>query len=294
MVGISVNDMLVKGLSGDYPLHQIVFIRSLIGILVSFAILRVEGGLAALRTDAPGLHALRGLLIVAANMSFFAALATLPLADTTALFFLAPLFITLLSIPALGERVGPRRMSAVLAGFAGMLVMLRPWEDANADSPPLAVLLLPVIAAFCYASTQVLTRRLGVSSPASAMAIYIHTAFLLVGAAFWLFAGDGRHVEGLESESLVFLLRAWVWPGGGDWVVMIGLGLISGLIGYGLSQAYRIADASTVAPFEYVTLPLAIFWGWLAFGELPSGTVVAGSALIVGAGLYVFMRERRQ
>ncbi|MGF1503432.1 MAG: DMT family transporter [Paracoccaceae bacterium] len=293
VVCLSVNDMLIKALSGDYPLHQMVFVRSATGILFSIAMLQFEGGFAALRTDRPGLHALRAGFLVVANMTFFAALAVMPLAAATALFFVSPLFITLLSIPVLGERVGPRRLAAVGVGLCGVAVMLAPKiaNAAPAEAVPLVVLCLPVVAAFAYASTQVLTRRLGAAMPASAMAMYLQGCFLGVSLLIGLIAGDGRYADGFENESARFLLRAWTWPTPEDWPLFILLGAMSAVIGYALSQAYRSADAGVVAPFEYVALPLAIFWGWTVFGEIPGPWTLAGIALIGGAGLYVFLRE---
>ena len=241
VTAISVNDMLIKLLSGGYPLHQIVFVRSAVGLIFSFALLRYEGGLRLLRTSTPLLHLLRGLLVVGANMTFYAAVAVMPLAQATALFFVAPLFITLLAIPLLGEKVGPLRLGAVLVGFAGVAVMQRPWEGGDAGLGP--VLLLPVAAALLYASMQVLTRRLGVTTRASALAVYIQMTFLLVSLGFFLVAGDGRFAPGPEKESLNFLLRAWILPPVSDWPVFAAIGLAAGGIGYCLSAAYRLADA---------------------------------------------------
>jgi S-adenosylmethionine uptake transporter len=292
MVAISINDMLIKLLSGGYPLHQMVFVRSVIGLGFTAVFLWAEGGLRLLRTDQPGLHIFRALLIVMANMTFFSALAVLPLGVATALFFVAPLFITLLAIPVLGERVGVHRLAALVVGFAGVGVMMVPstdWGDV-----PRAAMLLPVAAAACYAGMQVMTRKLGARSAASAMAIYIQLAFIAVSVLFWITVGDGRLAAQVESESLVFLLRAWIWPTPEDIWKFAVLGLMSGIIGYGLSQAYRLGNAATIASYEYVALPAAIFLGWLVFGERPTGAMVMGTALIAGAGLYVFARERRR
>ncbi|MCF6233193.1 MAG: DMT family transporter [Rhodobacteraceae bacterium] len=293
MLAISVNDVLVKQLSGDYPLHQIIFARSAIGIVFTLILVQAEGGWRILKTDQPGLHALRGLLVVIANMSFFAAFAVLPLADATALFFVAPLFITLLSIPVLGEKVGPLRMGAVLFGFVGVVIMQRPWVDSETLEVHRFVLLLPVLSALTYAGMQLLTRKLGAVSKASAMAIYIQLAFVVVSALFWLVAGDGRY-GGHDNASVEFLLRAWVRPTEGEWVLLFGLGFNSAIIGYCLSQAYRLSSAATIAPFEYVGLPLAVFWGWLIWSELPDWEVWTGMAMIVGAGLFVFLREKQK
>jgi S-adenosylmethionine uptake transporter len=292
VLAISINDLLVKSLSGGYALHQLMFLRSSVAILFSFSFLFMEGGLKLLATDRPFLHLLRGLLVVGANMTYFAAVAVLPLGQVTALFFVAPLFITLLAIPILGEKVGPMRLGAVLVGLAGVVIMQEPWA---VDLPvSRTVLLLPVAAAALYSLMQVMTRRLGVKSRASALAIYIQGAFLLVSALFYLVAGDGRFAEGVENESLIFLLRAWHWPPQEDWWAIAGLGVSSGAIGYCLSAAYRTANAATVAPFEYFGLPLAILWGWTFFDEWPSGVTWIGCALIIGAGLFVFLREQHR
>ncbi|SLN26119.1 Riboflavin transporter [Roseovarius litorisediminis] len=294
MLAISFNDMLIKFLSGGYPLHQMVFTRSAIGICFSLILVQFEGGWGILKTKTPGLHLLRGVMIVVANMSFFAALAALPLAETTAIFFVAPLMITLLSIPVLGEKVGPLRIGAVIVGFVGVVIMTRPWHSGSEREAPLYVYLLPILSAFTYAANQVLTRKLGMVSKASALAVYVQAVFILVSLGFWAVAGDGRFVDGMDNPSLIFLLRAWVWPQGNDIYLFLGLGLNSAIIGYTLAQAYRMADAATVAPFEYAGLPLAIFWGWLIWGNLPSPVVFAGISLILGSGLFVFLRERQR
>jgi S-adenosylmethionine uptake transporter len=291
---ISINDLLIKELSGSYPLHQIVFTRSGIGILFSLMIVQYEGGMGILRTTQPWMHALRGVLIVIANMTYFVALAVLPLADATALFFAAPLFITLLSIPILGEKVGPLRLTAVAIGFGGVVIMQRPWADTGDLDVSRIVLLLPVLSALTYALNQLMTRKLGVTSKASAMAVYIQATFLLVSVLFFIVAGDGRFADGATNGSVIFLLRAWGWPADTDLWVFVGLVVNSAIIGYCLSQAYRLADAATIAPFEYVGLPLAVFWGFFVFGDLPVIEVWVGIALILGSGLFVFLRERHK
>lgn len=292
MTAISMNDMLIKQLSGGYPLHQLVFTRSMIGLMLTLVLVQMEGGWTILKTKRPGLHLVRALMIVVSNMTFFSAIAVLPLAETTALFFAAPLFITLLSIPFLGEKVGPMRMSAVLVGFIGVLIMQRPWQSLDGSDANRLVLLLPVISALTYAVNQVMTRKLGITSKASALAVYIQVTFIIVSAGFYLVAGDGRFALGAQNGALEFLLRAWVWPASGDWKFFLGLGVLSATVGYCLSQAYRLSDAATVAPFEYIGLPLAVFWGFMVFGEWPDLPIFIGILLIMGAGLFVFLRER--
>ena len=290
MVCITVNDTLIKFLSDDYPLHELVFVRSAVGLIIGTVFLQIEGGVGLLRTDRPALHALRAGLIVVANMTFFAALAVMPLGAATALFFVAPLFITLLAIPVLGEPIGAPRIAAIVVGLVGVAVMMAPGVDWGGI--PRWNLLLPVVAAACYAGMQVLTRKLGGQSTASAMAIYIQATFIVVSIGFFAVAGDGRFAAGRDSGALEFLLRAWVWPDAGELWIFALLGLMSACIGYALSQAYRLGTAAVVASYEYVALPLAIALGWLVFGEVPVPFVWIGIALIAGAGLAVFARER--
>jgi S-adenosylmethionine uptake transporter len=285
MVVLSLQDSLIKWMSGDYPLHQIVFSRSCIAILVTAYIARLEGGLALLRTRRLALHLARGLLLVAANICYFLALAAMPLAEAAAIFFVAPLFITLLSVPFLGERVGPWRWAAVFAGMAGVVVMLRPGDGLLEIAA-----LLPIGAALTYAVMQMITRRLGVTDRASALTFYVHSCFIVVSAAFGLIAGDGRFA-GNGHPSLEFLLRAWTWPTGFDAFLMLLCGLLIGIAGYLLSQAYRIAEANLLAPFEYTALPFAVLWGVLWWGDWPDATALLGIALIAGSGLFVFYRE---
>ena len=165
----TTQDMAIKWLSGDYALHQIVLIRALIALIVTLAIfVPLEGGYRNLRTRRPLLHLLRGLAIIVTNMTYFTALATLPLGEATALFFVAPLFITALSVLLLGERVDMRRWIAVFIGLSGVLVMLRPGDEIFR-----AAALLPVVSALAYALFQIMTRKLGVAEKASTMAFYI-------------------------------------------------------------------------------------------------------------------------
>ena len=292
MFAISLNDVLIKGFSAEYPLHQLVFTRSSIGLCLSLVIVQLEGGWRVLRTKQPVMHSIRALMIVVSNMAFFSAIAVLPLAETTALFFAAPLFITLLSVPFLGERIGFMRIAAVLVGFLGVLLMQRPWETLGESEVNRLVLLLPLLSAFTYAVNQVMTRKLGMTSKASALAVYIQATFIVVSLVFFVVAGDGGYEAQFDNPAMTFLLRAWAWPANDDWPYFIGLGVISATIGYCLSQAYRLSDAATIAPFEYVGLPLAVFWGFVVFGEWPDLAIFVGITLIMSSGLFVFFRER--
>lgn len=285
---LSVSDTIIKWLSPRYALHEIMLIRACVALSVTMLLVYWEGGLRILRTRRLGLHLLRGLLIAIANMCFFLGLATMAFADAVALFFVAPLFITALSQPLLGERVGPVRWFAVCAGLVGVLVMVRPGFGTVSF-----VALLPLAAALAYACMQMLTRRLGITDTAATLAFYIQTMFVIFSATMGLILGHGRFDDG-ASPTWSFLLRAWTWPTSTDFMLIGLCGCSVAFGGYLLSQAYRTTEAAVIAPFEYVGLPFAVFWGYQIWGDLPDRFTLMGSLLIVGSGLMVFYRETRR
>lgn len=282
---LTASDSIIKWLSPVYALHQIMLIRAVIALAVTLVFVRLEGGIRILRTRRPALHVLRGLLVVVTNMCFFLGLATMPLAEAVSLFFVAPLFITALSVPVLGERVGPVRWAAVLVGLAGVVIVLRPGLGLASLSAS-----LPLVAAFAYACLQMITRRIGVADKASTMAFYIHLTFLLVSTGVGFAIGSGRF-SGSDNPTLEFLLRAWTWPSAENMLLLALCGFLVAFGGYLLSQAYRITEAAAVAPFEYTGLPFAVFWGYQLWGDWPDMVTMIGSSLIVGSGLIVFFRE---
>ncbi|MDZ7710763.1 MAG: DMT family transporter [Roseovarius sp.] len=282
----SVNDVGIKFLSGGYALHQVVLIRALVALVVfACLVMPFAGGLTVLRTRRPVIHVVRGLCVVAANMCLFLGLAALPIADATAIFFVSPLVITVFSVIFLRETVGPRRWAAIAVGFVGVLIIVKPGTAAFQ-----AASLLPIAAAFLYATLHMLTRRIGGTESAATMAVYIQITFLVASVLIGLAIGDGRFA-GSGHPSLEFLLRGWDWPATGDYALFAALG-VSGLFGgLFISQAYRLSEAAFAAPFEYVAMPLAIFWGVMVFGTWPDATAWIGIALIIGSGLYLLWRE---
>ncbi|MDQ2090912.1 DMT family transporter [Marimonas arenosa] len=282
----SVNDVGIKFLSGDYALHQVVLIRSLIGSLVFFVVIMpLSGGWRVMKTRRLGVHMVRGLCVVLANMCFFLGLAALPLADAVAIFFISPLIITVFSVVFLGEHVGPRRWMAIALGFVGVLVIVKPGTSAFQLAS-----LLPIVAAALYATLHTLTRKIGNTESAATMAFYIQLTFVVTSAAIGLALGDGRFA-GNAHPSLDFLMRAWGPVASGDYAVLAAIGVTSVAGGYFISQAYRLSEAAFVAPFEYVAMPMAVIWGLTVFGEWPDWTAWAGIAMIVGAGLFLLWRE---
>jgi drug/metabolite transporter (DMT)-like permease len=285
MLCFSINDAGIKSLSEDYALHQIVLIRSFAAILILITLFMPQSeDLKLFKTKRLGMHLLRGLCIAFANIMFFLGLAALPLAEGTAIFFISPVLITIFSVVFLREKVGIHRWSAVILGFIGVLVIVQPGTDSFVLAS-----LFPVCAAFGYATLHIITRKIGRTEGGPTMSFYIQITFIFVCLAFWLMTGDGRY-SGQNSISLEFLLRAWQPVILEDLPLLFLVGAMSALSGYFVSQAYRIAEAGLVAPFEFVAMPLAVFWGFVIFGTIPGLTTILGMVLILSSGLYIIWR----
>ena len=282
----SINDMLVKFLSDDYALHQIVFTRSLISVLLLLlVVIPLAGGYALLHTRRLKLHLVRAFFVVGANLFFFTALADLPLATVVSIFFIAPFLITIFSVTFLGEVVGVWRWFAVIVGLIGVMLVVRPGTEAFTFTA-----ILPVLSAICYASFHVLTRKLGVDENLLTLTFYVPVVFLIVATVIGLAVGHGNFSGG-GHPSLEFLVRPWRWPTWLDLGVMVFIGVGITIGGAAISQAYRVAEAALVAPFEYTALIYATLFGYLIFSELPDNFGWAGMSLVLVSGLVMVWRE---
>ena len=282
----SINDMLVKFLSDDYALHQIVFTRSLISVLLLLlVVIPLAGGYALLHTRRLKLHLVRAFFVVGANLFFFTALADLPLATVVSIFFIAPFLITIFSVTFLGEVVGVWRWFAVIVGLIGVMLVVRPGTEAFTFTA-----ILPVLSAICYASFHVLTRKLGVDENLLTLTFYVPVVFLIVATVICLAVGHGDFSGG-GHPSLEFLVRPWRWPTWLDLGVMVFIGVGITIGGAAISQAYRVAEAALVAPFEYTALIYATLFGYLIFSELPDNFGWAGMSLVLVSGLVMVWRE---
>ena len=215
-------------------------------------------------------------------------LAALPLAEAASIRFSAPLTITALSVLLLGEKVGPRRWIALIVGFAGVLFIVRPGTDSfNLGS------IFVFLATITYALSLMLTRRLKTYDSSATMAYYSVTVYL--AAAFVLaplatLVGDRPEFH----PSVAFLFRAWAIPSLVDLAIIAGLGFIWASGMFLVAKAYSLALASVAAPFEYVTLPINVMWGYVFWREIPTLATWIGAGLTLASGLYIFFREARR
>lgn len=259
-------DALVKAAAAHYPVGQIIFFRNLFAFLPLALFLRRAGGLAALRTRRLGGHLLRGFIGLAAMVCVFTAFSLLPLAEAVALCLSGPIFLTALSVPLLGEKVGLRRWSAVLVGFAGVLVMTRPGADVF---DPAA--LLALAGALFYALAMISIRRLSTTDPPVTIVFYFTLIAVLAGAL-----------------SLPF---QWRTPDAVGLANLVAIGLLGGFAQLAMTQAFRLAPVALIAPYEYAALVFAILFGYLFWDELPGAYLLIGAAIVIGSGLYILHRE---
>jgi drug/metabolite transporter (DMT)-like permease len=215
-------------------------------------------------------------------------LAALPLADIEAIRFSGPLMITFMSVVILGEKVGPRRWLALIIGFVGVLLIVRPGSTAF-DLGSVFIL----ISVLFYALTVMITRKLQTNDSSATMAYYSSLVYLvaaLVLAPLPIIVGEMSNAH----PSIAFLIRTWSVPTLFDWVIMSGLGLVWAGWMYFMSRAYSVAQASVIAPFEYVSLPINIMWGFVIWQEIPTWMTLAGAFLTLFSGIYVLYREQRE
>jgi drug/metabolite transporter (DMT)-like permease len=288
MLIFSLQDIAVKWIGGDYPVMEIVAFRSLVAVPLTLLLFRFEGGQGLPTTQRHSLEYVRGVLYFLSYTTHFMGLAALPLAEIAAIKFSGPLMITVLSVLLLGERVGPRHWLALLVGFGDVLLIVRPGLAAfNLGS------VFILISVLFYALAAILTRKLQPTESSATMAYYSSLVYLLatlVLAPLLIAVGD---LPGAHS-SIAFLFRAWSVPSLLDWAIMSGLGLIWAGGMYCIARAYSAALASVVAPFEYLALPISVFWGWLIWQELPALATWAGAALTLLSGLYILYQGRRE
>lgn len=286
-IGIfSIQDVILKLLSGDYPLHQAMVIRSLTALPFHLAIVWwFDGRLSTITTPGWWKMLARGLLNFVAYTAYYLGLAHLPLADTIALFFTSPLFITIAAILILGERASNASLVAVAAGFAGVLLVVKP----GGGGFDLAAL-LPILGALGYALSMIAAGRLGRSESAAAMAFWGNVCFLICALVLSAIYGSGAYA-GASHPSLAFLTRGWVMPPMTDLLLMASCGVIAAIGLTLLTYAYRIAPSSSVAPFEYSFMFWGVLWGWLFWDNIPDGVAWVGIAIIIGAGLIVIRKD---
>ena len=267
MMMFSATDGAAKYLSSDIAPQQIIFLRFVIVLILILLFCIYRGQWNILKTTQPTLQILRGLLLAVCSLIFYFALKHLPLELCAAIGFVSPLFVTALSIPFLGERVGLRRWIAVLIGLLSVLMILRP----GGVSFQLAML-LPLGSSLCWAMALVLTRLMRGSE--QALTVLAWSSLVGVAAVFPL------------------VWPVWVTPNASQWTILILLGVFNGLGQYLVIRAFMLASASLLAPFSYSIIIWSMLIGLIIFNSFPDGITLVGTAILIAAGLYIWYREK--
>lgn len=287
LFAFALQDSLIKSLSVGYPVLMILIIRMTLALVFLIIIGISLQGFAILKTNRIKLMLLRGMLGFLAFTSYYIALSIIPLADAAVVFMSAPLFVTALSVVLLGERVRLQRWTAIILGFTAVIVMLNPGSTLFQIEAA-----IPMFSALCYAMIPIITRHVGLSVHPLTNTIYTAASYL----AFCIltFVLIQTLAPEPEGEGIWFsIARPWSTPDHQDLLLMALSGVIFTLGLICITQAYRIAEVSIVAPFEYSYLLWAVLLGFIVFGDIPGVRTVLGGTVVVACGLYILYRERQ-
>ncbi len=266
---LTLEDALSKWLTTDYSIPQVIFLRSVIGLLVLVPMAHRDGGWSSLKTQSPGLHVFRSLTMAAISFLFVYALRFLPLADITALVLLGPIIVVVLSVPMLNEKMGFHAWVAALLGMLGMLLVVRP---GTGIFQPEALMVL--LVAFLYSLIIITARSHKETETTTALTFYPQVTLVIASA--------------------VFVPSLWQTPGPFEWALFVVLGIVTGFAYLLVTIAVRHASPTVIAPFEYTGLIWAMLFGVLVWNELPDALTMLGIAIITCSGLYVLHRERKR
>lgn len=273
----TIMSALIKGLSENIHFIETMFFRSAFALPVVFAVAARGRDWGVLRTRRPSAHAVRAFTGTMAQGCSFYALTVLPLAEQTALTYTTPLFVTLLSIPFLGEKVGIHRWSAVLLGFAGILVIALgegAFQGAGPDRVVAIGMAVAVAQGVWSAMTTLLVRSLSATESSTTIVLWqslLMTAFTLAALPF-----------------------VWTTPSFFELLLLVLVGLIGGVAQIMLTEAYASAQVSALGPYSYTSILWSVAIGWVVFADAPGWSTLGGAALIVASGLYILHREVRR
>lgn len=259
----------VKYLGAHYPMAEIIWARYVGHLIYMVVLFAPKRGFVLFKTGRPGLQIIRSLMLLGSTSFYFLALRTLPLGTAVAITFVGPIMVTALSVPFLGEKVGPRRWAAVAVGLVGALIIIRPGGQVAQGAS-----LYVIASAACYSAYQLLSRKISARDSAETSVTYL--ALVGVVATSFIVPFD-------------FRLPDIGW----HWALFAGLGLFGGLAHYFVVKAYGMAPASVLSPLGYGQLIGDTIMGLIVFGNFPDGWTWVGAAVIVASGLYIGYRERK-
>ena len=286
MTILAIQDVLIKLVSDELSLFQIQFFRSTIGIAVIIGYQAIIHEPIRLTTAYPLLTVCRGLMFFFGYSAFYFAQSKMPIATMTVLFLVSPFFITLTSIYFFKSQVGYRRWISILIGFVGVVLICQP-ETGQYNF----YYLIPIIVALSYAFSIIIVKKTADRDTLYQQMILAYLIMGLLSGITGLLFGDGRF-DTAENSEVAFIVRSWQFVDTESTFKLFTISVLGSVGLLVLMGAYRVADPAVISPYEYSLLIWMVLLGYLVWGDVPSSNIAIGMVLIVGAGIYMFYRER--
>ena len=288
MLIFAVQDSLMKYIYSSVALYEVYFFRTIVSFTLIIIYLKILKKPIVFKTHYPLLTFCRVILFFFGFSSFYIALTIMPLATATALFFVTPFLITIFAKFILKDQIGPRRWIAVIVGFIGVYIILNPnFDDFDYFS------LSPILCAFCYALSMIIIKKTSKKDSVYQQMFQFYIGAMIISIIFYFFIGDGRY-DTIDNPAAQFIFREWFSNLEFSLIYMIILGFTAAAAFLLIFSAYRIASPAVVSPFEYSILVWSTLSGWIFFNEVPKINTLIGMCLIVGGGIYIFIREKAQ
>ena len=286
MALFSIQDSLIKYVFEDLSLYELYFGRTFVATVWLFSFLLISKKKIVFKTHYPLLTLLRVILFFIGFSSFYISLSFMTLAMANALFFSSPFFMSIFAKIFLKEDIGVRRWSAIVVGFLGVVIVLNPdFSNFNYFN------LLPVLCAFCYAASMTITKITSDKDGVYTQMIHLYMAAITFSLIIYYFAGKGQF-NNFDNPTLQFILRDWFSNPTHSWPYIFIMGTVAAISFYCVFSAYSIASPSVVSLFEYSLIIWAMIAGYILFKTIPETNTFIGSAIIIAAGVYIYMREK--
>ena len=286
MALFSIQDSLIKYIFEESALYELYFGRTLTALILLLVFLKVTSQKLVLKTHYPLLTCCRVICFFFGFSFFYISLTYMSLAMANALFFSSPFFISILAILFLGEKVGIRRWLAIIVGFIGVYIVLNPdFENFN------YMKLAPVACALCYAISMTITKITSEKDNVYSQMFHLYIGAIGVSILFFIFTGKGQF-NTFSDPTFQFILREWFTNPTYAWPYIVAMGFVAAVSFYCVFSAYSVASPSVVSLFEYSLIIWAIIIGYVLFNDVPTIRTFVGVALIIGAGVYIYLREK--
>ena len=286
MAFFSIQDALIKFIYEDAALYELYFGRTFVALILLVAYLKLSKQKIILKTHYPLLTIFRVICFFFGFSFFYISLTYMSLAEANALFFSSPFFVSILATIFLKEKVGIRRWSAILVGFLGVYIVLNP-NFNDFDYMKLA----PVACALCYSISMTITKITSDKDNVYTQMIHLYLGALLISIIFFIFTGQGQF-DNFSDPAFQFIFREWFTNPSYAWPFIVVMGCIGTFAFYFVFSAYSIASPSVVSLYEYSLIIWSILTGYILFNNTPTLRTLIGVAIIIGAGLYIYLREK--